>query len=129
MRARAAAGSPGLCAPGTADCLAPDTAGLPQVWTPLQFARALVQSFPWTPDPLSIANCIAEAAREPSAESFLAAPRQPPASSSLFGGLTLSQVCDSGHHMLSTYFDRTANLLKWTGHGSCTCPQYGRAHR
>ena len=63
-----------------------------QVWTPLQFARALVQSFPWTPDPLSIANCCAEAAREPSAESYLAAPRQTPPS--LFSGLTLSQVLD-----------------------------------
>ena len=63
------------------------------MWTPLQFARALVQSFPWTPDPLSIANCCAEAAREPSAESYLAAPRQTPPS--LFSGLTLSQVV---HH-------------------------------
>ena len=61
-----------------------------QVWTPLQFARALVQAFPWTPDPLSIANCVADSALEPSAESFLAAPRAPP--SSMFGGLTLSQV-------------------------------------
>lgn len=60
------------------------------MWTPLQFARALVQAFPWTPDPLSIANCVAAAAREPCAESFLAAPRQAPAS--IFGGLTLSQA-------------------------------------
>ena len=45
--------------------------GVRQVWTPLQFARALVQSFPWTPDPLSIANCVAEAAREPSAAELL----------------------------------------------------------
>jgi hypothetical protein len=30
-----------------------------------------VQSFPWTPDPLSIANCVAEAAREPSAAELL----------------------------------------------------------
>jgi hypothetical protein len=43
-----------------------------QVWTPLQFARALVQSFPWTPDPLSIANCVAAGLNEPSAESILA---------------------------------------------------------
>ena len=42
-----------------------------QVWTPLQYARALVQSFPWMPDPLSIANCVAEQAKEPSAEELL----------------------------------------------------------
>lgn len=30
-----------------------------------------MQSFPWTPDPLSIANCVAEAAREPSAAELL----------------------------------------------------------
>ena len=37
----------------------------------MQFARALVQSFPWMPDPLSIANCVAEQAQEPSAEEML----------------------------------------------------------
>ncbi len=46
-----------------------------QVLTPLQFARALVQSFPWTPDPLSIANCVAEAACEPSAATLLSGRR------------------------------------------------------
>ncbi|BDA42397.1 hypothetical protein COCOBI_03-2840 [Coccomyxa sp. Obi] len=69
-----------------------------QVLTPLQFARALVQSFPWTPDPLSIANCVAEAAGEPSAATLLsgrstslasistaAASAPPPATAALSG--------------------------------------------
>ena len=30
-----------------------------------------MQSFPWMPDPLCIANCVAEQAREPSAEELL----------------------------------------------------------
>lgn len=43
-----------------------------QVWTPLQYARALCSAFPWTLDPLSVANCLAQAEGEPSAEAILA---------------------------------------------------------
>lgn len=42
-----------------------------QVWTPLQYARALCSAFPWTLDPLSVANCLAAAAGEPDAEALL----------------------------------------------------------
>ena len=42
------------------------------MWTPLQYARALCSAFPWTLDPLSVANSLAAAEGEPDAEFVLA---------------------------------------------------------
>lgn len=71
------------CSP-RARCAAPSPARWPrsawrltvctllQVWTPLQYARALCSAFPWTLDPLSVANSLAAAEGEPDAEAVLA---------------------------------------------------------
>ena len=42
------------------------------MWTPLQYARALCSAFPWTLDPLSVANSLAAGEGEPDAEAVLA---------------------------------------------------------
>ena len=81
-----------------------------QVWTPLQFARALVQSFPWMPDPLCIANCVAEQAREPSAEELLSNRTSSLASTST---ASLASLFSNGSKPASPMVRDLSALMPW----------------
>ena len=80
------------------------------MWTPLQFARALVQSFPWMPDPLCIANCVADQAREPSAEELLSNRTSSLASTST---ASLASLFSNGSKPASPMVRDLSALMPW----------------